>query len=69
MSPRVIDLVFLKKGLHDIGSEKMPASIQEAIDKADISKYSHILLGYGLCKGSAFLLSSLRKLGVDLQAY
>jgi len=45
----IIDVVFMQKGLHDAGKDKMKAAIQEEIDKSDPEKYDCILLGYGLC--------------------
>lgn len=45
----VIDVIFLQKGLHDMGEEKMRALIQAELDKADPDKYEAVLLGYGLC--------------------
>ncbi len=48
-SPHTVDVEFLPKGLHDIGSEKMLARLQEAVDRVDASKYEALLLGYGLC--------------------
>lgn len=46
-SPHVVDIEFLPKGLHDIGSQKMLERVQEAIDQ--VQNYDAILLGYGLC--------------------
>ena len=34
-SPHTCDLEFLPKGLHDLGADKMPARLQEYIDRAD----------------------------------
>ena len=48
-SNNIIDTVFLPKGLHDIGEEKMSETIQNEINNVDTSKYEAILLGYGLC--------------------
>ncbi len=48
-SPRVVDLVFLPKGLHDMGKTGMTARLQAAIDAIDATRYEAILLGYGLC--------------------
>ncbi len=45
----IIDVVFMPKGLHDIGEKPMVSRLQEEIDKTDYSKYEAILLGYGLC--------------------
>ena len=44
-----VDVEFLPKGLHDIGSAKMLHRLQEAVDRVDASKYAAVLLGYGLC--------------------
>lgn len=48
-SPNIVDLEFLPKGLHDIGSKGMQSRLQAALDKVDESRYDAILLGYGLC--------------------
>ena len=48
-SPNPVDVEFLSKGLHDIGSAKMLGRVQEAVDRVDAAKYSAVLLGYGLC--------------------
>jgi hypothetical protein len=48
-SPNLIDLVFLPKGLHDIGCHEMLARIQASVDAIDTTAYDAILLGYGLC--------------------
>jgi hypothetical protein len=52
-----IDLEFLPKGLHDLGSNRMRERLQEAIDKVDTESYQAILLGYALCGNG---LSGLR---------
>jgi len=44
-----IDLEFLPKGLHDIGSAKMLAQLQATVDRVDASRYEAVLLGYALC--------------------
>jgi len=44
-----VDLVFLPKGLHDIGCSGMRERLQPAIDGVDTSLFDRILLGYGLC--------------------
>jgi hypothetical protein len=44
-----IDVEFLPKGLHDIGSAKMLARLQEVVDQVDASCYEKVLLGYALC--------------------
>ena len=48
-SPHRVDLEFLPKGLHDIGSAKMSARLQEAVDTVDAERYQAVLLGYALC--------------------
>lgn len=48
-SPHTVDVEFLPKGLHDIGSKGMLERLQTAIDKVDSFSYDAILLGYGLC--------------------
>jgi hypothetical protein len=48
-SPRQVDVEFLPKGLHDIGSAKMLARLQQAVDAVDAASYEAVLLGYGLC--------------------
>jgi hypothetical protein len=48
-SPNIIDIEFLPKGLHDIGSEGMRGRLQAAVDRVDSQRYSAVLLGYGLC--------------------
>jgi len=48
-SVNTVDIEFLPKGLHDIGSAKMLGRVQEAVDRVDASKYQAVLFGYGLC--------------------
>jgi Protein of unknown function (DUF1638) len=48
-SPNMVDVEFLPKGLHDIGSEKMLARLQSALDAVDDTRYDAVVLGYGLC--------------------
>jgi hypothetical protein len=48
-SPHQVDLVFLPKGLHDIGCSGMRERLQAAVDRVDESLCDMILLGYGLC--------------------
>ncbi|MEA2011966.1 MAG: DUF1638 domain-containing protein [Verrucomicrobiota bacterium] len=43
-----IDTLFLPKGLHDLGTEKMLQNIQDALDNTDPG-YDYIFMGYGLC--------------------
>ncbi len=48
-SPLVVDFDFLRKGLHNLGAEKMRAGVQQAVDAVDIEKYEATVLGYALC--------------------
>ena len=48
-SPHQVDVEFLPKGLHDTGSQKMLARLQEAVDGVDAARHDAVLLGYGLC--------------------
>ncbi len=48
-SRNIIDPVFLRKGLHDLPTDKMLAELQGQIDAVDVSRYDAILLGYGRC--------------------
>jgi len=48
-SPHTLDVEFLPKGLHDIGSAGMVERVQAAVDRVDPAKYAAVLLGYGLC--------------------
>jgi hypothetical protein len=48
-SPNYIELQFLPKGLHDIGSTGMLQRIQSTLDSVDESKYDAIAFGYALC--------------------
>ncbi len=47
-SPNLVDVEFLTKGLHDIGTEGMLERLQAAVDRVDPS-YDAVLMGYGLC--------------------
>ena len=49
MCSDIIDVTFMEKGLHDIGTKKMSEKLQSEIDKVDAEKYDAILLCYGLC--------------------
>lgn len=62
ISKNIIDIEFLPKGLHDIGSDKMYAKLQERIDNVEKDKYEAILLGYALCNNGIVGLSSHTKL-------
>ena len=60
-----IDVEFLPKGLHDVGTADMNARLQAAIDRIDNTPYDAILLGYGLCNnGLVGLTSHTRQLVV-----
>jgi hypothetical protein len=48
-SPNVVDVEFLPKGLHDIGSAGMRERLQAALDRTDAARYDAVLFGYGLC--------------------
>jgi len=48
-SPNTIDVEFLPKGLHDLGSERMVARLQERIDAVPAGVHEAVLLGYALC--------------------
>lgn len=59
-SPLVVDFDFLPKGLHDIGSEKMRARLQEAVDAVDPEVYDATVLGYALCNNGVVGLEATR---------
>jgi len=48
-TPHRLDLVFLPKGLHDLGAAPMRERVQAAVDQGGGETYDAILLGYGLC--------------------
>ena len=48
-SEHVVDVEFLRKGLHDAGKETMLATIQEAVSGVSADDYDAVLLGYGRC--------------------
>ena len=48
-SPLILDFDFMRKGLHNIGSEKMRAEIQQAVDAVDPEVHEATVLGYALC--------------------
>jgi hypothetical protein len=59
-SRNIVDVVFMPKGLHDVGECNMSARLQAEITKVDPCQYAAILLGYGLCNnGIRGLHSSL----------
>ena len=56
-SPHQVDLAFLPKGLHDIGSAGMVERLQAAVDSAETPGYDALLMGYALCNNG---ISGLR---------
>ena len=48
-SPAIVDVHFLRKGLHDLETSDMLSEIQGAVDATDGELYSAVLLGYALC--------------------
>ncbi len=44
-----VDVLFMPKGLHDIGQEKMQQALVDALGDIDETQYDAVLLGYGLC--------------------
>ena len=48
-SKNIIDIKFLRKGLHDFGQKEMSQALQQEIDQVAKNKYEAILLCYGLC--------------------
>ena len=49
-SPALVDLEFLRKGLHDLETPDMVARVQAAVDAVDpTAGYAAILLGYARC--------------------
>jgi hypothetical protein len=56
-SPLVLDLEFLPKGLHDLGSERMSTRLRESIDRVDPERYEATILCYGLCNNGTLGLS------------
>ncbi len=57
-SPHTIDLEFLPKGLHDIGSAGMIERLQAAVDRVEEGRYHTILLGYALCNNGVVGLTA-----------
>jgi hypothetical protein len=57
-SPNTVDVEFLPKGLHDIGSEGMQARLQAALERVDDPRYEAVLLGYGLCNNGVVGLTA-----------
>jgi hypothetical protein len=48
-SPHQVDVAFLPKALHDMGSRRMCGRLQEVVDAVDGSRYDALALGYALC--------------------
>jgi hypothetical protein len=48
-SVNTVDMEFITKGLHDLGSAPMCERLQAIVDRVDPEKYETILLGYALC--------------------
>jgi hypothetical protein len=48
-SSALVDVEFLRKGLHDLPTADMQAKVQAAIDAVDPAQYEAILLGYARC--------------------
>jgi hypothetical protein len=48
-SPNQVDIEFLPKGLHDIGSTAMRERVQAVLDRVAPECYEAVLFGYGLC--------------------
>ncbi|MDR0459226.1 MAG: DUF1638 domain-containing protein, partial [Coriobacteriales bacterium] len=48
-SANPVDLLFIDQALHSVGSTQMPLALQARLDDIDTSRYTAILLGYGLC--------------------
>jgi hypothetical protein len=57
-SQRVVDIVLLPKGLHDLDTGKMRARLQEEIDKADPNRYDAVVMAYGLCNNGTIDLAA-----------
>ena len=45
----IVDVEFLRKGLHDAGKEKMLGQIQQTVSAVETENYDAILLGYARC--------------------
>jgi hypothetical protein len=62
-SPNAVDVEFLPKGLHDIGSAGMRERLQAVLDRVDAARYDAVLFGYGLCNNG---LAGLRAPAIPL---
>lgn len=59
-SKNIVDVGFLRKGLHDVGQKEMSQALQQEIDRVPKDKYEAILLGYGLCSNGVAGLKTER---------
>lgn len=57
-SPRVVDILALSKGLHDLETGRMRERIQAEIDRVEHGKYGFIALAYGLCNNGTLGLAA-----------
>lgn len=57
-SRNIIDIKFLRKGLHDLGEKEMSSALQKEIDAVDKERAESILLGYALCNNGIRGLTS-----------
>lgn len=48
-SPHQIEPVYLPKGLHDIGCQRMQQRLQQVVAEIDEQAFDAIIMGYGLC--------------------
>jgi hypothetical protein len=48
-APNIVDLEFVRKGLHDLPTDDMRADLQRRIDATDPNVYDAVLLGYARC--------------------
>jgi len=48
-SSHIVDVEFLRKGLHDTGQQTMLQTIQNVVNTVEKDRYDAILLGYGRC--------------------
>jgi hypothetical protein len=48
-SPHQVDVEFLPKGLHDLGSRPMRNKLQGCVDGVDARQFDAVLMGYALC--------------------
>jgi hypothetical protein len=53
-----IDVEFLSKGLHDMGSDGMSRRLKEVLHEVDEKEYDAVLFGYALCSNGLVGLSA-----------